>query len=120
VSSDPDNIARTVSEESASWPTSSSSPDVELQAPGAELSTPPDVAAMTFEQALGELERIVQDLERGQLDLEAAIQAYERGTELKEHCRRKLQEAQLRVERITLGPDGEVRTEPMDSGSPAR
>ncbi len=109
-----------MSEESASWPTSSPNPDAEQEAPYAAESTPPDVAAMTFEQALGELERIVQDLERGQLDLEAAIQAYERGTELKEHCRRKLQEAQLRVERITLGPDGEVRTEPMDSGSLAR
>ena len=69
---------------------------------------------MSFEQALAELEKIVQDLERGQLDLEAAIQAYERGTALKEHCRQKLQEAQLRVERIALGPDGSVRTEPMD------
>ena len=44
------------------------------------------LAAMTFEQALGELEQIVQDLERGQLDLDAAIKAYERGTLLKAHC----------------------------------
>ncbi len=73
-----------------------------------------DVVGMSFEQALAELEKIVQDLERGQLDLEAAIQAYERGTALKAHCQRKLQEAQLRVEKITLGPDGSARTEPMD------
>ena len=69
---------------------------------------------MTFEQALAELERIVQDLERGQLDLEAAIVAYERGTALKEHCERKLKEAKLRVDRITLGPDGSARGEPME------
>jgi exodeoxyribonuclease VII small subunit len=75
-----------------------------------------DVTAMSFEEALAELERIVQDLERGQLDLEAAIQAYERGTRLKEHCQRKLQEAQLRVERITLKDDGKVRAEPADLG----
>ncbi|MGH6943035.1 MAG: exodeoxyribonuclease VII small subunit [Geminicoccaceae bacterium] len=71
-----------------------------------------DMGAMSFEQALGELERIVQDLERGQLELEAAIKAYERGTRLKEHCQRKLQEAHLRVEKITLRDDGTVRAEP--------
>ena len=69
---------------------------------------------MTFEQALAELERIVQDLERGQLDLDAAISAYERGTRLKGHCEAKLREAQLRVERITIGADGEPRAEPTD------
>lgn len=71
---------------------------------------------MTFEQALAELEKIVQDLERGQLDLDAAIGAYERGTQLKMHCEAKLREAQLRVEKISLGPGGEVRAEPADLG----
>ena len=70
------------------------------------------LAAMTFEQALGELEQIVQDLERGQLDLDAAIQAYERGTLLKAHCDGKLKEAQLRVDKITVGLDGKVSAEP--------
>lgn len=75
---------------------------------------PPEIAGMTFEQALAELEKIVQDLERGQLDLEAAITAYERGTHLKLHCEGKLREAQLRVEKISLAPDGRVRAEPTD------
>lgn len=70
------------------------------------------IAAMTFEQALGELEQIVQDLERGQLDLDAAIKAYERGTQLRAHCDGKLKEAQLRVDKITIGQDGKVGTEP--------
>ncbi len=69
-------------------------------------------ADMSFEQALGELEQIVQDLERGQLDLDAAIQAYERGTLLKAHCDSKLKEAQLRVDKITVGLDGNVSVEP--------
>ena len=72
----------------------------------AQGGLPREVEAMSFEQALAELERIVQDLERGQLDLEAAISAYERGTLLKEHCGRKLREAQLRVEKITLREGG--------------
>lgn len=70
------------------------------------------VTGMNFEQALGELEQIVQDLERGQLDLDAAIKAYERGTTLKAHCEAKLKEAQLRVDKITVGADGKIGSEP--------
>ncbi len=72
------------------------------------------LSAMSFEQALGELEQIVQDLERGQLDLDAAIKAYERGTLLKTHCDSKLKEAQLRVDKITVGQDGKTTSEPAE------
>ena len=98
-----------MSEESSDWTTLPPHP---VAAPGPAASEAPP---LSFEQALAELEKIVQDLERGQLDLEAAIQAYERGTALKEHCERKLKEAKLRVDRITLGPDGSARSEPLDS-----
>ena len=107
-------MAGFVSEEPPSWNSLREPPEAAPEAARGAEPGAPDVAGMSFEQALAELERIVQDLERGQLDLEAAIQAYERGTALKEHCQRKLQEAQLRVEKITLGPDGSARTEPMD------
>jgi exodeoxyribonuclease VII small subunit len=86
----------------------------EEKAESGSAELPGDVASMSFEQALAELEKIVQDLERGQLDLDAAITAYERGTQLKLHCEGKLREAQLRVEKIALGPDGRVRAEPTD------
>ena len=82
----------------------------------AQGGLPREVEAMSFEQALAELERIVQDLERGQLDLEAAISAYERGTLLKEHCGRKLREAQLRVEKITLRESAPTGVEPAEFG----
>jgi exodeoxyribonuclease VII small subunit len=72
------------------------------------------VAGMSFEQSLKELEQIVQDLERGQLDLDAAIRAYERGTTLKSHCESKLKEAQLRVDKITVGQDGRIGSEPAE------
>ena len=81
-----------------------------------ERAAPDDVAAMSFEVALAELERIVQELERGELDLDQAIGAYERGTALRRHCEAKLKEARLRVERITLGSDGQVASEPVDLG----
>ena len=77
---------------------------------------PDDVLTMSFEAALAELEGIVKDLEQGELDLDAAIGAYERGTALRRHCETKLREARLRVERITLGGEGQVGSEPMDVG----
>ena len=71
-----------------------------------------DIAAMSFEDALAELEQIVRRLEAGQVKLDEAIQCYERGAELKRHCEHKLSEAQQRVERIVIGPDGTVGAEP--------
>jgi len=72
----------------------------------------PDIAAMSFEDALAELEQIVRRLEGGQVKLDEAILSYERGAQLKRHCERKLNEAQQRVDRIVIGPDGAVTAEP--------
>ena len=71
-----------------------------------------DIAAMSFEDALAELEQIVRRLEAGQVKLDEAILSYERGAQLKRHCERKLNEAQQRVERIVVGPDGAIAAEP--------
>jgi len=73
---------------------------------------PPDIAAMSFEDALAELEQIVRRLEGGQVKLDEAILSYERGAQLKQHCERKLSEAQQRVDRIVIGSDGTVTAEP--------
>jgi len=73
---------------------------------------PPDIAAMSFEDALAELEQIVRRLEGGQVKLDEAIISYERGAQLKRHCERKLNEAQQRVDRIVVGPEGAVGVEP--------
>jgi exodeoxyribonuclease VII small subunit len=73
---------------------------------------PPDIAAMSFEDALAELEQIVRRLEGGQVKLDEAIISYERGAQLKRHCERKLNEAQQRVDRIVIGPEGAVGVEP--------
>jgi exodeoxyribonuclease VII small subunit len=72
-----------------------------------------EVAALSFEQALAELERIVAELESGQAPLERSIDMYARGAELKSHCEGKLEQARLRVEKIVVGASGEaVRAEP--------
>jgi exodeoxyribonuclease VII small subunit len=73
-----------------------------------------DIASLSFEQALAELERIVAELESGKTDLEHSIDAYERGSLLRAHCEAKLKEAQLRVERIVIGPAGPSGVEPAE------
>ena len=70
---------------------------------------------MSFEQALAELETIVTSLESGQAPLEDSISAYERGMTLKQHCEKKLKEAQEKIEKITIGPDGTPSTEPFET-----
>jgi exodeoxyribonuclease VII small subunit len=73
---------------------------------------PPEIAQMSFEDALQELEQIVKRLETGAGKLNEAIQSYERGALLKRHCEAKLREAQARIDRIVIGADGSPRTEP--------
>ncbi|MBV9828998.1 MAG: exodeoxyribonuclease VII small subunit [Alphaproteobacteria bacterium] len=71
-----------------------------------------EITSMSFEDALAELEQIVRRLEAGQVKLDDAIQSYERGAQLKRHCEQKLNEAQQRVDRIVIGPDGVTGTTP--------
>ncbi|WP_119678956.1 exodeoxyribonuclease VII small subunit [Indioceanicola profundi] len=73
---------------------------------------PADIAQMSFEDALAELERIVRQLEEGKAKLDDAIRHYERGTLLKRHCELKLREAQAKIDRITVAADGTVGAEP--------
>jgi exodeoxyribonuclease VII small subunit len=75
---------------------------------------PKDIAALSFEDALKELETIVQQLERGQVKLDEAITAYERGALLKRHCEQKLAEAKMKVEKIVFAADGTVGSQPAD------
>jgi exodeoxyribonuclease VII small subunit len=74
-----------------------------------------DVAGMSFEKALAELEEIVARLEAGKVDLEESIKIYERGEALRVHCEEKLKQAEARIEKITLDPSGKPRgTAPLD------
>lgn len=79
----------------------------------AKSTIPSDIAAMGFEEAMKELERIVKDLESGQVKLDDAVKAYERGTALKSHCESKLAEARTKVEKIT-GVGKSLGLEPAD------
>ncbi|HVI28922.1 exodeoxyribonuclease VII small subunit [Hansschlegelia sp.] len=67
---------------------------------------PEDVASLSFEAALAELEKIVGRLEQGQVPLEESIEIYRRGETLKARCDELLRRAEARVETITVGADG--------------
>lgn len=82
--------------------------------PEAAAPAPPDIANMSFEDSLNELETIVGDLEQGGVGLEDSIRTYERGTHLKRHCEEKLASARAQVEKIVQSGDGEPTLEPMD------
>ena len=70
------------------------------------MTDTPDIAGLSFEQALAELEQIVAKLESGQAPLEQSIELYERGARLKAHCEKRLEAARLRVEKIVVGAGG--------------
>ena len=81
-----------------------------------------DIAGLSFEAAMAELEAIVRKLEGGQGALEESVRDYERGSRLRAHCAGKLREAQLTIERIHQAADGSLEgrpdpTPPPESGS---
>ncbi|KIT17000.1 exodeoxyribonuclease VII small subunit [Jannaschia aquimarina] len=73
-----------------------------------------DIAEMSFEAAMAELEKLVTQLDSGDVPLEESIALYERGALLKAHCEAKLKAAEERVEQITLRdgqPTGTTRSD---------
>lgn len=68
---------------------------------------------MPFENALAELEKIVQGLESGNTGLEESIRLYERGVSLRQHCESRLKDAQLRVEKLNLDAQGKPQSTPQ-------
>ena len=74
-----------------------------------------DVATLPFEQALAELEAVVDKLEKGAVPLEESIAIYARGEALKKRCEELLKSAEQRIERITFGANGKpTGTAPLD------
>ncbi|MBV9549392.1 MAG: exodeoxyribonuclease VII small subunit [Alphaproteobacteria bacterium] len=81
----------------------------------ATSATSSEIAGLSFEAALRELETIVARLEQGEVDLEDSIALYERGQTLKAHCEAKLKAAEGRLEKIVLGASGAEGTVPADA-----
>lgn len=83
------------------------------ETPASPAPVPTDIVTLSFEDALGELERIVRGLEGGQQKLEDAITCYERGAQLRQHCESKLAEAEMRVQAIVERADGSLTLKPV-------
>ena len=71
-----------------------------------------EVAEMTFERSMEELERLVDELEQGGVDLDRSLEIYERAVVLRDHCRAILDDGQRRIQKIMETADG-VRTEDL-------
>jgi len=83
----------------------------------AETDTARPVAEMSFEEAMAELETVVERLEGGDVPLEQSIALYERGEALRKHCEKRLADAELKVQKIVAGEDGTATgTEAFDAG----
>ncbi|MBK6801300.1 exodeoxyribonuclease VII small subunit [Novosphingobium sp.] len=80
----------------------------------------PDIAGMTFEEALRALEEVVRRLESGEVALDDSIGLYERGEALRKHCQARLDAAQARIERIVAGPDGQAQAAVPFDAEPGR
>lgn len=74
-----------------------------------------DIATLSFERAMEELEIIVKRLEEGRVPLEESVTIYERGEALKRRCEDVLRHAEARVDKITSDANGRpIGTEPLD------
>ena len=79
-----------------------------------KLKITDEIKKLSFEEALSELEQIVEDLERGDIELEDSISIYEKGVILKAHCEAKLKTAKMKIDKIISHPDGDFSSEPLD------
>jgi len=75
------------------------------------------MAKKTFEQAMKQLEQIVQELESGDLALEKAIKKFEEGMQLSKLCARMLDETEKQITLLMKDADGSVAETPFEPGS---
>ena len=66
------------------------------------------IEKMSFEEALAELEEIVNKIDIGQESLAEAVSSFERGVALKNHCEKMLKEAKLKIEKITITAENKI------------
>lgn len=72
--------------------------------------------AANFEQALSELETLVNTLEKGELSLEASLEHFEKGMNLSRSCQQSLQDAEQKVN-ILIEQNGQLDSKPLNAGS---
>jgi exodeoxyribonuclease VII small subunit len=68
-----------------------------------------------FEEALKKLEKIVDDMESGELPLETMLSRFEEGTRLVKVCQSKLEEADLKIQKLEKNAAGEITLKPVQT-----
>ena len=68
---------------------------------------------MPFEEALKKLEKVVDDMEGGELPLETMLSRFEEGTRLVKVCQGKLEEAELKIQKLEKNAGGEMTLKPV-------
>lgn len=71
----------------------------------ADKSTEKLIEDMSFEEAMSELELIVQKIDEGRDNLSTSIENFERGIKLRKHCQLMLDNAKMKIEKITQKED---------------
>ena len=77
-----------------------------------------ELEKLTFEDAMKELEKLVDSLDKGDVSLDEAIAAYDRGSQLKDYCQKKLHEAKMKVETIQSPDNNDVIPEKLSPFKP--
>ena len=73
-----------------------------------------------FEAALAELETLVSRMEDGDLSLEESLDAFENGIKLTRQCQQALQQAELKVQKLSQTEDGTPELQPLDTEAESR
>ena len=81
-------------------------------------TAPEEVAALSYEQALEQLDTLIAQLEKGDIPLDDAISAYERGTRLARHCAELLDRTEQRVSQLVVSGDGTMSEKPLEAHAP--
>ena len=66
-----------------------------------------------FEEALEELEKVVEQLESGELSLEGSLAAFEEGVRLVKYCNQKLTEVERKIELLVKDKEGKLQLKPL-------
>ncbi len=72
------------------------------------------MAKINFETAIRKLELIVEELEKGELPLEKSLKRYEEGVKLAKICQEHLDQAELKLKKLSIERDGTVAITEMD------
>ena len=70
--------------------------------------------SLSFEEAFAQLEAAVTALQDGHMPLERALQRYQEGMQLAQHCNELLQKAELSVQQLSANSDGTLSIQPLD------